>query len=94
MAVHPRAVGRGARIVDDRHWDGLPKGNNRRVTTGDVMPQPRHRDALDEEAGPFKALLNRSAASRIEVSRRPLSVYEELTGTRLFTTNSTPKEAR
>lgn len=94
LAVHPRAVGRGARVVDDRHWDGLPKGDNRRVTTGDVMPQPRHQDALGEEAGPLKALLNRSAASRIEVSRRPLSVYDELTGTRPFTPNSTTREAR
>ncbi|MET7391692.1 integrase core domain protein, partial [Streptomyces sp. NPDC005444] len=31
-------------------------------------------------------------ATRIEVGRRPLSVYDELTGTRPFTTQPTPKE--
>ncbi|MGX9890525.1 hypothetical protein [Streptomyces sp. NPDC002276] len=41
----------------------------------------------------MQALLNRAAATRIEVGRRPLSVYDELTGTRLFTTNSPTKES-
>ncbi|WP_443075525.1 hypothetical protein [Streptomyces sp. NBC_01483] len=27
LAVHPRAVGRGARIVDEKRWDGLPTGS-------------------------------------------------------------------
>lgn len=94
LAIHPRAVGRGARIVDETHWDGLPRGDNRRVTTGDPLPQPRRHDALGPETGSLQALLNRAAATRVEVSRRPLSVYDELTGTRPFTTNSTPKEAR
>ena len=35
----------------------------------------------------MQALLNRAAATRIEVGRRPLSVYDELTGTRPFTTH-------
>ncbi|MHC3412681.1 IS21 family transposase [Streptomyces sp. DT17] len=94
LAAHPRAVGRGARIVDEKHWDGLPKGDNRRVTTGDVPTQPRRRDVLGAESGPLTALLNRSAATRIEVGRRPLSVYDELTGTRPFTAKSTPEEPR
>ncbi|MEW2043568.1 IS21 family transposase [Streptomyces sp. NPDC005529] len=92
LAMHPRAVGRGARIVDEKHWDGLPRGDNRRVTTGDVPSQPRNRDAPGIGAGPLGALLNRAAATRIEVGRRPLSVYDELTGTRPFTTQPTPKE--
>ena len=37
----------------------------------------------------MQALLNRAAATQIEVGRRPLSVYDELTGTRPFTTHST-----
>jgi hypothetical protein len=41
----------------------------------------------------LQALLNRAAATRIEVGRRPLSVYDELTGTRPFTTNSPTKES-
>ncbi|MGW3150916.1 IS21 family transposase [Streptomyces sp. NPDC001177] len=92
LAVHPRAVGRGARVVDEKHWDGLPKGDNRRVTTGDVMPQPRHDQPQGLEAGPLQALLNRAAAASVEVGRRPLSVYDELTGTRPFTTNRATKE--
>ncbi|WP_167829081.1 IS21 family transposase [Streptomyces sp. MZ04] len=93
LAAHPRAVGRGARIVDERHWNGLPTGAGRRVTTGDVPPLPRHDRPLGPEAGPLRALLNRAAAASIEVGRRPLSVYDELTGTRPFTTNSSPKES-
>ncbi|MEU5773457.1 IS21 family transposase [Streptomyces venezuelae] len=93
LAIHPRAVGRGARVVDERHWDGLPKGDNRRVTTGDVLPLPRHERPLGAEAGPLQALLNRAAAANVEVGRRPLSVYDELTGTRPFTTNRTTKES-
>ncbi|MGW1082745.1 IS21 family transposase [Kitasatospora sp. NPDC002522] len=92
LAVHPRAVGRGARVVDPKHWDGLPKGDNRRVTTGDVPSQPRYQDFLGDQAGSLQALLTRAAATRVEVGRRPLSVYDELTGTRPFTTNSDTKE--
>ncbi|MFI8461988.1 IS21 family transposase [Kitasatospora sp. NPDC085464] len=93
LAVHSRAVGRGARIVDERHWDGLPKGDTRRVTTGDVLPRPRHERPLGEEAGPLHALLSRAAAAHVEVGRRPLSVYDELTGTRPFTTNPATRES-
>lgn len=91
LAIHQRAVGRGAFVVDEKHWDGLPDGRNRRTTTGDVPPRPRHQDALGQEAGPLMALLNRAAAVRVEVGRRPLSVYDELTGTRPFT-HPTPEE--
>lgn len=94
LAVHPRAVGRGARIVDETHWDGLPTGAGRRVTTGDALPSPRRGQPSKTEAGPLQALLNRAAAANVEVGRRPLSVYDELTGTRPFTANSSTKEAR
>lgn len=94
LATHRRAVGRGARIVDDTHWEGLPEGKNRRVTTSDpLLPRPRHQGVLGEEAESLKALLNRAAATRIEVGRRPLSVYDELTGTRPFT-HPSPEESR
>jgi hypothetical protein len=62
------------------------------VTTGDVPAQPRRREGLGDEARPLMALLNRAAAARIEVGRRPLSVYDELTGTRPFTAKSTPED--
>ncbi|WP_435835341.1 Mu transposase domain-containing protein [Streptomyces avermitilis] len=93
LAVHPRAVGRGARIVDETHWDGLPTGAGRRVTTGDDLPSPRRGQPLRAADGPLQALLNKAAAAHVEVSRRPLSVYDELTGTRPFTTNAPTKEA-
>ncbi|WP_435849262.1 hypothetical protein [Streptomyces lavendulocolor] len=40
----------------------------------------------------MQALLNRAAAARIEVGRRPLSVYDELTGTRPFTIHPSTRE--
>lgn len=92
LAAHPRAVGRGAKIVDERHWDGLPTGAGRRTTTGDVVPQPRRDQLPGPEAGSLQVLLNRAAAASVEVGRRPLSVYDELTGTRPFTTNRATKE--
>ncbi len=94
LATHPRAIGRGARVVEEAHWDGLPTGKGRRTTTGDVVPRPcpRRERPLGEEAGPLQALLNRAAATRIEVGRRPLSVYDELTGTRPFTTRPSTRE--
>ncbi|WP_456340347.1 IS21 family transposase [Streptomyces ipomoeae] len=95
LAVHSRAVGRGARIVDETHWDGLPTGAGRRVTTGDdALPPPRRSQPAGPETGPLQALLNRTAAAHIEVGRRPLSVYDELTGTRPFTSTAPTKEAR
>ncbi|MFD5107841.1 Mu transposase domain-containing protein [Streptomyces cinereoruber] len=66
LATHPRAIGRGVRVVDETHWDGLPTGKGRRTTTGDVLLQPRHERPLGEEAGPLQALLNRAAATRAE----------------------------
>jgi hypothetical protein len=92
LAMHPRAVGRGVRVVEETHWDGLPTGQGRRTTTGDASPRPRPQPR-GEEVGPLQALLNRAAATRVEVGRRPLSVYDELTGTRPFTTNRATKES-
>jgi len=92
LAMHARAVGRGVRVVEETHWDGLPTGKGRRTTTGDVPSQSRRERPLGQEAGPLQALLNRTAITRIEVGRRPLSVYDELTGTRPFTTDRATKE--
>lgn len=79
--------------MDETHWDGLPTGAGRRVTTGvGALPSPRRSQPPKAEAGPLQALLNRAAAANIEVGRRPLSVYDELTGTRPFTAPT--KEAR
>jgi hypothetical protein len=93
LSAHPRAVGRGVRVVEETHWDGLPTGKGRRTTTGEVTPPPRRDPSAGGQVGPLQALLNRAAATQIEVGRRPLSVYDELTGTRPFTTNSPTKES-
>jgi len=92
LAIHCRAFGRGVRVVDETHWNGLPTGKGRRTTTGDVPAQPRRERPGDGEAGSLQALLNRAAATRVEVGRRPLSVYDELTGTRPFTTHIENRE--
>jgi hypothetical protein len=92
LAVHSRAVGRGVRVVDETHWGGLPTGKGRRTTTGEVPAQPCRERPDGWEPGSLQALLNRTAATRIEVGRRPLSVYDELTGTRPFTTRTENKE--
>jgi hypothetical protein len=93
LGTHPRAIGRGVRVVEEAHWDGLPTGKGRRTTTGDAtMPQPRRERPRGEESGPLRALLSRVAATHIEVGRRPLSVYDELTGTRPFTTHPSTRE--
>jgi transposase len=97
LAAHPRAVGRGCRVVDEEHWDGLPTGASRRVTTSHDPPVPKqHRPEGNQQpaAGPLQSLLNRAAATQVEVSRRPLSVYDELTGTRPFTSTTPTKPAK
>ncbi|MFI2380491.1 hypothetical protein ACH5AO_36475 [Streptomyces sp. NPDC018964] len=79
--------------MDEEHWDGLPTGAGRRVTASDgSLPRPR-RQNTGPESGPLAALLNRAAVTQIEVGRRPLSVYDELTGTRPFTTKPSAKES-
>lgn len=93
LAVHARAVGRGVRVVNDSHWSGLPEGNNRRTTTDVSFSPPQQDAASGQDTGPLKALLNRAAATRIEVGRRPLSVYDELTGTRPFNSRPQSKES-
>jgi hypothetical protein len=91
LAAHPRAVGRGARVVDETHWTGLPTEAGRRVTAGGELPVVRRQPSAG--VGSLAALLNRAATTQVEVGRRPLSVYDELTGTRPFTTHPSPKEA-
>jgi hypothetical protein len=59
LATHPRAIGRGVRVVEEAQWDGLPTGKGRRTTTGDAtMPQPRRERPRGEESGPLRALLD------------------------------------
>jgi transposase len=90
LAVHPRATGRGAQVVDPTHWNGLPDGHTRAVTTShehhgdgpaDEVAAARRRD---QPAGTLRFLLARVDAAEVEVGSRPLSVYDQLTGTGPF----------
>jgi hypothetical protein len=92
LAVHQRAVGRGARIVDPGHWDGLPDGHTRATTTsgepaaGQGTAGPgSSRSRRGEPAGALRFLLARADAAQVTVGHRPLSVYDQITGTRPFT---------
>ncbi len=93
LAVHARAVGRGVRVVDESHWSGLPEGNNRRTTTEVSFSPPQQNSTAGRDNGPLQSLLNRAVATRIEVGRRPLSVYDELTGSRPFNSRPQSKES-
>ncbi|MFF7250059.1 IS21 family transposase [Embleya sp. NPDC008237] len=84
LASHPRAGRRGSRVVDPRHWDGLPDGHTRSVTTGEPGPQPDAARPAEAAPGTLAALLNRAAAAQVVVGRRPLSVYDQAAGTRPF----------
>lgn len=88
LASHSRAVGRGARVVDEAHWDGLPDGRTRAVTTGDPVdsvPRPRRQPGPGSDRGPLQSLLTRAAA-QVVVEARPLSVYEQIAAASPFTT--------
>lgn len=95
LAVHPRAAGRGARVVDPAHWDPLPDGHTRATTTSHEpdpgSPGPGRPDELaaarrrrGQPAGTLGFLLAAADAASVEVGRRPLSVYDQITGTGPF----------
>ena len=88
--MHPRAVGRGARIVVPGHWKPLPDGHTRATTTsGETFTAGGHGGdpgRRGEPAGTLRFLLARADAAKVTVGHRPLSVYDQITGTRPFTT--------
>jgi hypothetical protein len=78
LAVHPRAAGRGAWVVDEEHWAGLPDGHTRATipaltVTAETPPAERN-----GEANPLAALLTRHQAAALPVARRPLSPYQAI----------------
>jgi hypothetical protein len=93
LAVHQRAVGRGARVIDPAHWDGLPDGHTRAVTSSreDRLPG-RDREQAGGPAGALRFLLARADAAQVAVASRPLSVYDQITGTRPFTAGPYEKD--
>lgn len=91
LAAHPRAQVRGSWVIDPAHWDGLPDGHTRAVTTSDDGSSDptggvsRQADVDSQEAaGPLEALLSRAdaraAAAQIPVARRPLADYDLAAG--------------
>ncbi|MEV4582317.1 IS21 family transposase [Nonomuraea jabiensis] len=87
LAVHPRASGRSVRIVDAEHWRGLPDGHTRATTTGagdDPADELTARRRQHEQTGALRFLLARSDAAEVKVGRRPLSIYDQITGTGPF----------
>jgi transposase len=87
LAVHPRASGRGARVVDPQHWRGLPDGHTRATTTShepDPADELAARRRRQEQTGALRFLLARADAAEVEVGHRPLSVYDQITGTGPF----------
>ncbi|WP_030164017.1 IS21 family transposase [Spirillospora albida] len=87
LAVHPRAAGRGNRVVDPEHWRGLPDGHTRTTTTGHGDPgdELTARRRHHRQQGALGFLLARSDAADIQVGRRSLAVYDQITGTGPFT---------
>ncbi|WP_443047441.1 IS21 family transposase [Streptomyces sp. KMM 9044] len=95
LAVHSRAVGRGARIVDEDHWKALPDGHTRATTTDPGTPSPRPARPPEQEPGGLISLLARARAAQVHVGTRPLALYDQITGTRPFTpTPVDPKDMR
>jgi transposase len=76
LAVHARAPRRGSYVVDQAHWDGLPDGHTRAVTTAGPPPPPGSPRRAGP-AGPLGALLAAHPAAAAPVARRPLSDYEQ-----------------
>ncbi|MFI6744108.1 hypothetical protein ACIBI9_65570 [Nonomuraea sp. NPDC050451] len=74
------------RIVDPEHWKGLPDGHTRATTSshGDPADELAVRRRQHEQAGALRFLLARSDAAEVKVGRRPLSIYDQITGTRPF----------
>jgi transposase len=86
LAVHPRAAARGSWVIDPAHWDGLPDGHTRAVTTTEPDPAleaaaPATAAATEQqEPNPLGMLLGRSIAAQTPVARRPLADYDLAAG--------------
>jgi transposase len=77
LACHPRAPRRGAWIVDEAHWDGLPDGHTR-ATCLDPAPAPSTPAGADQQPNPLAALLAGHPAAGTPVARRSLAAYEQI----------------
>jgi hypothetical protein len=81
LATHARAAGRGAWVVNEVHWDGLP---NR----ADADPLPPCAADCELPPSPEPGQLElpgitgwvQAPAARIQVAHRRLAVYDQLAG--------------
>jgi hypothetical protein len=78
-------------VADPDHWRALPDGHTRATTTsGEDHLVSASADELaagrlnPEPAGELRFMLSRADAADVKVGRRPLSVYDQITGTGPF----------
>ena len=77
IARHPRATGKGAWVVDQAHWDGLPDGHTRATTTMVAdLEAARDRRRHRPDAPPAHV----ARAMGIQVRARPLADYATAAG--------------
>ena len=79
LAANPRAARHGELVVDPAHWDGLPDGHTR-ATTLDPPSEPPTAEGGGPEPDPLAALLANRPAAATPVARRPLSIYDSVSG--------------
>ena len=74
LATHPRSRVRGAWVVEESHWDGLPDGHTR-ATVIELPHRDRPMPAADPAPDTLAALLTHRRVTDIHVVHRPLSDY-------------------
>jgi transposase len=79
LATHPRAAGRGAWMVDQTHWDGLPNRTKPLPPcAADCQLAPTPPPEPDQLVLPELVGWAQTAAARTPVARRRLAVYDQL----------------
>jgi hypothetical protein len=71
LATHPKAIGRGAWVVDPAHWNGLADGQTRATS---LEPALRIESHVPQQLEPLSGLLSRRHAD-VTVAARPLTDY-------------------
>ena len=83
LATHARAIGRGAWVVDQAHWDGLPNRADAQplppcAADCELTPPPEPEPGQLELLGISGSA--QAAVAHTRVARRRLAVYDELVG--------------
>ena len=85
LAVHARAAGRGAWVIDQAHWDGLPNRAAadplpRCAADCELPPPPPPQPEPGQLELPGISGWVQAPAARIQVARRRLAVYDQVAG--------------